>query len=364
MSVLRLHRRRFLGLLAAGSAVAVLGACSDDGGASDGDGAASTQSTSPGSVVVPDPPAASDLTAAPFALGVASGDPLPDSVVLWTRLVLDPLAADDELGEDRSVLWEVATDEDFGSIVAADLEPAPADLGHSVHVDVHGLDPATTYWYRFRIGDFTSPVGRTRTAPATDAVVDELRIAFASCQLRTAGHWTAYPHLVEDDPELVLFLGDYIYEYTGGEGDLAVPLDDEPRTLAEYRQVYGAYKRDAGLQAAHAMAPWVVTWDDHEVENNHAAGVPEDAEDRAGFAERRRAAYQAFWEHQPIRTDPPAADGSLQVYRSLRWGTLAELFVLDGRQFRDDQVCGDTVPTSHSACPEVDDPDRTMLGTE
>ena len=350
-----MHRRRFLGLLAGSTGALVLGACSD--------GSSGSSTTSTTAAVPP----AEGIDADPFALGVASGDPDPRSVVLWTRLVVDPLADDGwgGIGEvDHAVRWEVATDEGFDDVVASGLEPAPAELGHSVHVTVDGLAAGTGYWYRFQIGEFTSPVGRTRTAPADDDAVDQLTLAFASCQLRTAGAWSAYPHLVDDEPDLVLFLGDYVYEYPGGEGETAVPLADEPQTLADYRLLYGAYKRDAGLQAAHAVAPWVVTWDDHEVENNYAAGVPEDDDDAPGFDERRRAAYQAFWEHHPLRIDPPADDGSLQVHRSLRWGTLAELFVLDGRQFRSDQVCGDQVATNRRECPEIDDEDRTMLGAE
>ncbi|MCB0971270.1 MAG: alkaline phosphatase D family protein, partial [Acidimicrobiales bacterium] len=232
------------------------------------------------------------------------------------------------------------------------------------HVTVDDLDPDTWYWYRFRIGDRTSPVGRTRTTPAPGDEVDELRLAFASCQLRTAGHWTAYDHLVADEPDLVAFLGDYIYEYPGGTGNLAIPLDDEPQDLADYRVLYAAYKRDPKLQAAHAAAPWVVTWDDHEVENNYAADAPENDADADGFDERRRAAYQAYWEHQPLRTEPPAEDGSLDLYRSLRWGDLAEVFVLDGRQYRTDQPCGGGVAIDRTSCDDLDDADATMLGTE
>jgi alkaline phosphatase D len=350
-----LHRRHFLGLLAAGGGALVLGACSTDGGSEESATTAAgtadaTSTTGPASI-----PDATGIDTAPFALGVASGDPLPTSVILWTRLLQDAGEQNDVGDDDRAVAWEVATDEGFTDLVASGVEPTSIEFGHSVHVDAEGLEPNTWYWYRFRIGDFTSPVGRTRTAPAADATVDQLKIAFASCQLRTAGHWTAYPHLVADEPDLVLFLGDYIYEYPGGEGDLAVPLTTEPETIEAYRLLYAAYKRDAGLQLAHAAAPWAVTWDDHEVENNYAAG---------GFDDRRRAAYQAFWEHHPVRIAPPDDDGGLELHRSLRWGTLAELFVLDGRQHRTDQVCGDQLATNRNDCPEIDDESATMLGTE
>jgi len=365
---LLLHRRKFLGLLAAGGTTVALAACSSGG--STGKSDASNVSTTNAPTSAPrsglkdlQSPQADDITEFPFALGVASGDPAPTSVVLWTKLITDALSGKG-VGADRAVLWEMATDEDFKNIVARDLEPAPEEFANSVHVDVTNLEPATSYWYRFKIGSHTSVVGRTRTAPAEDAAVESLKIAFASCQLRTAGYWTAYPHMVSDEPDVVFFLGDYIYEYVGGQGDLAVPLDNEPQTLDDYRVVYGAYKRDQRIQDAHACAPWVLTWDDHEVENNHAGAIPEKDEDRAGFSSRRRAAYQAYWEHQPIRTDPPAEDGSLQMYRSLRWGTLAEFFVLDGRQYRTDQPCGDQVITSRSNCEGLEDENATMLGNE
>ena len=360
-----MHRRRFLGLAVAGAGSLALAACSGDDGAGQDDGGPDTTGpdTTTASTTVPD---AQGVTAEPFTLGVASGDPLPGSVILWTRLAPDPFDASGAGGlgdDDVAVAWEVASDEAFDEVVASGTEVAGAEFGHSVHVDVEGLDPDSWYWYRFRLGPYTSPVGRTRTTPADSAPVDELRFAFASCQLRTSGHWTAYDHVVADEPDLVVFLGDYIYEYPGGTGPLRVPLESEPADLADYRVLYAAYKSDAKLQAAHAAAPWVVTWDDHEVENNYAAGVPEDAADANTFEARRRAAYQAYWEHLPLRLAPPE-DGALQLHRAIRWGSLATFFVLDGRQYRTDQVCGDTIPTSASACPELDDEAHTMLGTE
>ncbi len=361
-----MHRRRFLGLAVAGAGSLALAGCSGDDRGEDASAGTTTEprSTVASSTTVPD---AQGITADPFTLGVASGDPLPGSVILWTRLAPEPLDRSGAGGmgaDDVAVAWEVAADEAFDEVVASGTEVAGAEFGHSVHVDVDGLDPDSWYWYRFRIGEFTSPAGRTRTTPADDATVDELRFAFASCQLRTAGHWTSYDHIIDDEPDLVVFLGDYIYEYPGGTGPLRVPLDAEPADLADYRVLYAGYKSDAKLQAAHAAAPWVVTWDDHEVENNHAAGVPEDVADAATFDARRRAAYQAYWEHLPLRLEPPADDGSLELYRSVRWGSLAMFLVLDGRQYRSDQVCGDTIPTSASSCPELGDETHTMLGTE
>lgn len=366
-----LHRRRFLAMLAGTGGAVVLGACTN--GSSDGSASSTTTSRASGDASTTSRPERASVPPAdgidtdPFLLGVASGDPRPDSVILWTRLATDLTDATGQggLGDaDHAVLWEVATDEDFTDVVADGTEPAASEFGHSVHVDASGLEPDTWYWYRFRIGDHTSPVARTRTTPADDAEVDELRFVFASCQLRTAGYWTSYPHLVDDEPDLVFFLGDYIYEYPGGDGDLAIPLEAEPATLADYRVLYAAYQRDAGIQAAHAVAPWIITWDDHEVENNYAGGIAENPEDQAAFEARRVAAYQAFWEAHPMRIDPPAGDGSLEIYRSFPYGTLATFFVLDGRQYRTDQVCGDEIPTNRKDCAEIDDPTHTMLGPE
>jgi len=365
-----LHRRRFLGLMAGGAGLIVLGACSDDESGGDGGRSGGASATTRSAATSTEPAAVPDaqgIESDPFTLGVASGDPTPASVILWTRLAPNPVAADGAGGmptDDIEILWEVAGDEEFREIVASGVEMAVADFGHSVHVDPDGLEADTWYSYRFRVGDFTSPIGRTRTTPADDADVDELRIAFASCQLRQAGQWTAYDHMSRDELDVVFHLGDYIYEYPGGEGeDTMVPLEAEPQTIADYRVIYGAYKRDSFLQAAHARVPWVVTWDDHEVDNNYADDIPEMASDDATFAERRRAAYQAFYEHQPVRVDPPTDDG-LRIHRTVRYGSLATFFVLDGRQYRSDQVCGDAFPTSASGCDALDDPENTMLGTD
>lgn len=370
-----LHRRRFLGLLAGaagGAGLVALGACRDGRRNDHPDATAPTDATA--STVPIAVPADPGLTADPFALGVASGDPLPDGVVLWTRLVIDPLATDGRGGlgavadGDVEVLWEIAADEGFTEAVASGIEVAGPEFGHSVHADVSGLEPDRWYHYRFRVGDRTSPVGRTRTTPADDADVAELRLAFASCQQRGDGHWTAYDHLAADEVDLVLHLGDYVYEYPNadpgpGREDLVVPLDRQPQTLAEYRLVYGAYKRDPRLRDAHAAAPWIVTWDDHEVDNNYAADVPEDDATPEAFAARRAAAYQAFWEHHPVRLDPPDDDG-LALHREIRYGSLLHLFVLDGRQHRTDQVCGDAFGVDANACTDLADPANTMLGDE
>lgn len=354
-----MHRRKFLGLMAAGTGAAFLAAC----GSSDSDGAGTTLAAT--TSTVPKVPAAQGLKADPFTLGIASGDPLPGSVILWTRLAPDPLALDGAggmAGDDVRVLWEVATDEAFTEVVASGIEVASAEFGHSIHAEPTGLTPDSWYWYRFRIGSFTSPIGRTRTTPADDATVEKLVMAFASCQLLLRGKWAAYDHLVADKPDLVLHLGDYIYEYPGGKDGRVIPLESEPANIADYRVLYAAYKSDPKLQAAHAIAPWMVTGDDHEVENNYADETPEDAENTATFPERRKAAYQAMWEHQPVRLTPPGADGSMQIYRRVRYGRLADFFVLDGRQYRTDQPCGDEPGVVADECAGLDDERHTMLG--
>lgn len=301
----------------------------------------------------------------PFQLGVASGDPDAQSVVLWTRLVVDPLAEDGLGGisdDGHELVWEVADDADFAALVATDTFKTEAEIAHSVHVVVEELSPDSWYHYRFRIGSFTSPVGRTRTAPTDGTDLQTMNIAFASCQERQAGFYTAYTAMAADDLDLVLHLGDYIYENPGGEGERFAP-GTLAGTLASFRAQYGAYKRDAHLQAAHALCPWLLTWDDHEVENNYAALTSGTDKTDDAFAQRRQAAYQAYWEHQPLRAARPTGD-ALEMYRSARFGTLAEFFVLDGRQFRTDQPCEDRIIAPIPECPDIDDDSNDMLGSE
>jgi alkaline phosphatase D len=301
-------------------------------------------------------------------MGVASGDPNRSSVVCWTRLAPDPQAADGlgglgGLGEaSYEVVWEMSTDDGFEELVATAAATATAEYAHSLHVQVDGLEPDTWYWFRFRTGEFTSPIGRTRTTPEPEASPAELRLAFVSCQERRGGYYTAYAALSEEDLDLVLHLGDYIYEYEGGEGVRYSP-GTAAGTLAAFRNQYAAYKADEHLQAAHAMCPWLVTWDDHEVENNYAALEAGTDNTAVPFAERRANAFQAYWEHQPLRIDPPV-DGSMTLYRHMAFGTLAHIFMLDGRQFRSDQVCEATVAADRATCEGLGDAERSMLGTE
>ncbi|UGY91085.1 alkaline phosphatase D family protein [Streptomyces gobiensis] len=306
----------------------------------------------------------------PFTLGVASGDPLPDSVVLWTRLAPKPYRADSGLpGRPITVTWELAHDRGFTRTAASGEAIAHPEFHHAVHIEAEGLEAATSYWYRFRAGGWTSPTGRTRTAPAQDAVPESMRLAFASCQRYDHGYFTAYRHLAaEPDIDLVIHLGDYIYESpidsAGGARqytDRVLPghFNRETVTLDDYRLRYSLYRSDPDLQAAHAAHPWITTWDDHEVDNNYATDTSQDADPPEEFLIRRAAAYRAYYENMPLRR-PQRPDGpDLQLYRRLHYGRLAQLDILDGRQYRDDQANGDgwKVPGEESQ-----DPSRTMLG--
>ncbi len=293
----------------------------------------------------------------PFTLGVASGDPLPTAVVLWTRLAPDPLNGGGMPNSDVPVDWVIATDEGLANVVASGTATAPAAFAHSVHVDATGLDPDTTYWYQFRADGLDSPVGRTRTAPPPGSSPASVRFGFASCQNYGSGYFTAHANLANEDLDVCFHLGDYIYEGAGG-GVRSVP-GGEATTLAGYRNRYALYRSDPDLQAVHRRFPWVVTWDDHEVENNYAADISEEGITGVAFLTRRAEAYQAWWEHQAVRMPPPVS-ADLPIYRNLTWGTLASFFVLDTRQYRSDQACGGA--TLAPLCAEALDPARTMLG--
>jgi alkaline phosphatase D len=264
--------------------------------------------------------------------------------------------------QEIDVTWEISDSATFDTVSSSGIETATRARGHSVHAVV-AVDEGTWY-YRFRAGQYISPVGTTRSAPA-DGVAETL-FAVANCQNYADGQYAAHRDLAEHEPDFVVFLGDYIYEDPGLPGNdpaARVHLGPEPTTLEDYRNRYARYKTDAHLQAAHAICPWFVIWDDHEVENNYAGITPQDPADAPGFPERRFAAYQAWWEHQPVCLDPPvAADQEYRIYREMRWGELIDLSLLDGRQYRTDQACGDAVLSLAPPCAEVLDPARTMLG--
>ena len=314
------------------------------------------------------PVASPTLRADPFTLGVGSGDPLPDSVVLWTRLALDPVNGGGMPPAPVEVRWELAADDGFTTIIQSGTATAQPELAHSVHVDAAGLQPGATYFYRFMAGDAVSPTGRTKTAPPAGAAVDRLRFAYASCQHYEDGFFSAYRHMADEDLDLVAHLGDYIYEGgTATKEDIAageavrLHNGDEIFTLTDYRNRYGLYRSDPDLQLAHAAFPWIVTWDDHEVDNDYANDREENGAPTGPFLERRAAAYQAYYEHQALRPESMPMGPALQLYRKLSWGALAELVVLDTRQYRTDHPCGEGAQVR---CPAAMDPNTTMLGPE
>jgi alkaline phosphatase D len=304
----------------------------------------------------------------PFTLGVASGDPLPNGVVLWTRLAVTPLADNGKGGMSTStysLTWQVATDTKFKKIARSGTVSATSANAHSVHVEVTGLLPGSVYYYRFRLGSYYSAVGRTRTAPAIDAAGGSLAMSFLSCAAYEHGWFTAYRRLAEDQPDLVLHLGDYQYEYKANayrapSGNVRSLRGPETVTLANYRQRYAQHHSDPDLQAAHAVAPWVVVFDDHEVDNNWADETPADAPSVPGFMTRRAAAFKAYYENMPLRRASIPVGPDIQVYRRLQWGRLANFHMLDTRQYRDDQACED----GYKDCPAADDPARSLTGAQ
>ncbi|HEY7070408.1 MAG TPA: alkaline phosphatase D family protein, partial [Acidimicrobiales bacterium] len=233
----------------------------------------------------------------PFTLGVASGAPTPESVVLWTRLAPEPLAGGGVSEASVVVRWEVATDDAFRRVVRSGTVDTLAGQGHAVHVLAEGLQANRWHWYRFMAGDDMSPVGRTRTLPASGANPTRLRLAYGSCQQFEQGYYAAHRHIVDEDVDLMVFLGDYIYESSWGVNLVRRHAGGEPRTLAEYRNRHAQYKTDPDLQALHAQVPWLVVWDDHEVDNDYADWRSEDLDPQ--FIARRAAAYQAYFEHMP-----------------------------------------------------------------
>ncbi|HEX3132596.1 MAG TPA: alkaline phosphatase D family protein [Planctomycetota bacterium] len=297
----------------------------------------------------------------PFQLGVASGDPSADGVVLWTRLAPAPLTGGGMPPEPVAVRWELAADDGFREIVQQGEVTALPELAHSVHVEVAGLQPARWYWYRFHCGKDVSAVGRTRTLPAVDVMPERFRFAFVSCQNYEQGLFTAYSHLLKEELDLVIHLGDYIYEYAGKDGQVRKHLGPECTTLAGYRTRYAQYKLDPALRAMHQAVPWVVTPDDHEFDNNCAGDISEEkGVEPKDFLVRRAAAYQAYYEHMPLRRAALPKGPDMLLFRRLPVGRLAELHVLDTRQYRSDQPCGDG---NKPPCPESLSPTQTLMGT-
>ena len=216
----------------------------------------------------------------PFSLGVMSGDPSPDGFVLWTRLAPDPLAGGGMDAAAVEVDWIVAEDEALRRVVKKGKAVAAPGLAHSVHVEVNGLKSQRPYWYRFKAGAEVSPVGRASTAPKPGEANSHLKFAFASCQNWEAGLWTAYDHMLAEDPDLVVHLGDYIYEGPAHPTAVRPHNSLEIMSLSDYRNRHALYKTDPAIQKMHTHCPWILTWDDHEVDNNYANDVPEDKQPR------------------------------------------------------------------------------------
>ncbi len=298
----------------------------------------------------------------PFTLGVASGDPLADGFVLWTRLAPAPFE-DDVLQGDIAVGWEVSETEDFSRIAAAGRALARPEFAHSVHVEVGGLRPGRDYFYRFHTGEAVSPTGRTRTSHVIGSPLDRLRFAVASCQSYSVGYYGAYRDMAEQAPDLILHVGDYIYESPWTMPVRRMPAP-EANDLNSYRAYHAAVKTDPHLQAAHAIAPWLVIWDDHEAVDDYRNGHTPEGHTAESWAARRRAAYRAYYEHMPIRRRArPGPNGAMQLYQRAVFGNLAQFDLLDTRQYRSDHPCpGPAGETPGWVSCDASDSARTMLG--
>jgi alkaline phosphatase D len=295
----------------------------------------------------------------PFQLGVASGDPSPDGFVIWTRLAPKPLEGGGMPAEAIEVAWQVAEDEAMTRVVAKGATVANPDWAHSVHVEVQGLKPDRWYWYQFKATGETSPVGKSRTMPPADSTPAMLKFAFASCQNWEQGHFTPYDHMAQDELDLVIHLGDYIYEMAANPRAFRKHVGPKLTTLDDYRNRYAQYRTDPLLQAAHAAFPWLVTWDDHELEDNCAGEISAKGLNHEAFMQLRATAYKAYYEHMPLRRSSLPTGPYMSLYRRINFGRLAQFDVLDTRQYRTDQACGDGTkpPCGGELAPEA-----TLLG--
>jgi alkaline phosphatase D len=315
---------------------------------------------------VPSASAGTRFASYPFTLGVASGDPTPDGIVLWTRLAPDPLNGGGLGEETYLVRFEVAADPDFRRIVQRGHTRVGPEEVHTVHGEVQGLQPSHDYWYRFESKDEISPVGRLRTAPPAGTTPERLTFAYVSCQNYTHGYFPAFEDLAQQDLELVVHLGDYIYEGAGLVGGVRTHTPAAPlMTLEDYRTRHAQYKTDTALQAAHAAFPWLMTWDDHEFWNNYADLDLDPNQPLETVAQRRAAAYLAYWEHSPLPRSRKPVGQDMPMYRRSAWGDLALFHVLDTRQHRSDQVsCTVAQRLPNGYCPEALNPARAILGEE
>lgn len=268
-----------------------------------------------------------------FPLGVASGSPSSDGFVIWTRL------SPQGTGAVVDVSWKVF-EEGARTPVASGAQQAPAELAHTVHVEVAGLKSDRWYEYEFTAMGATSPRGRTRTFPASNTAASRMRFAYASCQRYDVGYYWAYAHMARETPDFVLFLGDYIYERRAAAANevRAHPVR-RARDLDDYRTLYAGYRSDPHLQEMHRICPWLVTWDDHEVQNNYTGDLSDIADPH--FQTLRIAGYRAFYEHMPLRANAMIGalqglrrDARLRIYDRYDYGSLARLHVLDARQYK------------------------------
>jgi alkaline phosphatase D len=312
----------------------------------------------------------------PFSLGVASGAPRPDGFVLWTRLAPEPLSSNPETpggmsGGDVTVAYEIATDPAMRDVVRRGEGIAEQAFAYSVHLDVAGLKSGRPYWYRFMSADAASRIGRAVTLPAPGTAHDRLRFGFVSCSNYEHGYFSGYRHLADENPEFVLYLGDYIYEYIEEKRPIVRRHSDgiEAAMLPTYRNRYAQYRLDPDLQRLHAEVPALVTWDDHEVQNDYADKWSQYFDDPERFLVRRAAAYRAFYEHMPVRPILSRPEGpAMRIYDRFTFGDLIEISMIDGRQYRSREACyappdkGGTHLETDASCPERRDAGRTMLG--
>ena len=299
----------------------------------------------------------------PFLLGVASGEPTPSGVVLWTRLAPKPLEPHGGMPRDLiEVSWVISEEESLGKIVKQGKALATPQLGHSVHIEVDGLKPGHWYYFQFRAGDAKSKVGRTRTMPALESLPSQLKFGFASCQHYEQGYFTAYEHMLKDSPDLVIHLGDYLYEGKGKEKLVRKHIGNEIDSLDDYRIRHSQYRLDPHLNQMHAACPWLVTWDDHEFDNNCAGSISEEKNvDPVNFLKRRANAYQAYYEMMPLRKRSLPQGPDMTLYRTSKFGRLAEFYVLDTRQYRTDQPNNDQSSPLNAAASH---PSNSMLGSQ
>lgn len=319
----------------------------------------------------------------PFTLGVASGSPTSDGFVLWTRIAPDPLCADPRTpggidGSNLPLNFEISSDEQMRKIIRHGRIETEARYAHSVHLQIRGLDAGRPYWYRFLSGEASSPIGRAMTLPSSATATTQLRLGAVSCAHYEQGYFSAYRHLADETPDLVLYLGDYIYEYIDRVSDDLVRHHSdgvEATDLRTYRNRYAQYRLDADLQRLHATAPALMTWDDHEVANdygnllNASFGEHPVFTDPKIFKLRRNAAYQAFYEHMPLRPDQAPRAGGMRIYGRHVVGNLAQILVADTRQYRSAAACygppdgtGGRLVTA-TYCPALLGSSRSMLGS-